>query len=102
MSTEITPRSYAYAALAVSIEIGLIPGQPHIPIRSSPGNVVPIPRNSQSLTLVPHRSQTATFTMLLNGIDNTIDTVIISNIELGWVNEYHLVILYGGVLIDPI
>ena len=43
MSTEITPCSYAYAALAVPIEIGLIPGQPRIPIRSSPGNVVPIP-----------------------------------------------------------
>ena len=102
MWTEITPRSYAYDALAVPIDIGLIPGQPRTPIRFSPGNVVPIPQNSQSLTLVPHRSQTETFAMILNGIDNPIDTGIISNIELGWVNEYHPVILYGGVLIDLI
>ena len=102
MSTEITPRSYAYAALSVPIEIGLIPGQPHIPIRSSPGNVVPITHNSQSFTLVSHRSQTATLAMLVNGVDDPIDTGIISNIELGWVNEYHLVILNVGVLINPI
>ena len=83
----ITPQVYIYATLGLLSEIGFIPGQSISSIKPSHDSVVHINPNSQSLNIASLRSQTITFAMLVNMIENLIEMYIVSNIGVVWVKR---------------
>jgi hypothetical protein len=40
--------------------------------------------------------------MLMNGVDDPVDTGIVTDLGVGGINEDNFVVLHGGILVDPV
>ena len=57
---------------------------------------------AQTPVLLSCGSQTSQLAMLVNGVDDPIDTGITSNGFVLWVHQDNLVVLVGRILVDPV
>ena len=57
---------------------------------------------AQSTRFLASGGQTTSFTMLVNGVDNPVNSRVFANDGMLWVNKDDFEVLVGRVLIDPV
>lgn len=75
---------------------------PSSTMRATHGIVGTMSLHSQSTMLLAGGSQAAALAMLVHGIDDPVDARIIADRYVVRVNENHLEVLVGGILVDPV
>jgi hypothetical protein len=86
--------------LSVSLEVEGVVSLPGLPTTSS--SLVVTVTLAQSTRLFASSGKTAGFTVLVNGIDDPVDTGIAADGLVLRINEDDLEVLVGRVLIDPV
>ena len=96
------PFLVSFLRLTVPLELECVPPEPGRPVRSSDVPVRPVPGLPESPGLAPRRGKAAHLAVLVDGLDDPVDAGIVADLGVGGVGKDHLVVLHGGVLVDPV
>lgn len=91
-----------YNNLTVTLEPGDVAVEPGGTVGSSLDPVGAVAGLAQAARFAPSRGEATALTMLMNGVDDPVDTGIVTDLGVGGINEDNFVVLHGGILVDPV
>jgi len=57
---------------------------------------------SETTSLPSSTGKSTAFSVLVHRVYDPVDARIVADLNVGWINEDHFVILHGGILVDPV
>ena len=79
-----------------------VPPRPCCPPRASDEVVRAVPRLAQAAALAPRRREAAHLAVLVDGVHNPVDAGVPADGVVRGVHQDDLIVLVGGVLVDPV
>ena len=88
--------------LTVTLELLHVPVEPGSTRTSSLDVVGTVSTLAKTTGLASSTGKSAAFPALVHGVDDPVDTGIVTDLGVGWIYKDDFVILHGGVLVDPV
>ena len=88
--------------LTITLETHRVATHPSSTVRTSNDTIGTVSALAQTTSLSAGRSKTTHLAMLVDRVDDPVDTGVVTDLGVGRVYKNYFVVLHGGVLVDPV